>query len=153
MRLAKALLWDMDGVLAEVSRSYRLAIINTAAAFGVTVTHEDIEQAKMAGNANNDWVLTHRLMQPFRSDITLEDVTEKFEEIYQGTATTPGLYRLETLIPSKGLLLELKRRLPSGMAIVTGRPKKDCLKFLHDFQYDHHHPHPRPHPHHLRQSW
>ncbi|RHX98968.1 hypothetical protein DYB36_006850 [Aphanomyces astaci] len=132
----KALLWDMDGVLAEVSRSYRSAIIDTAASFGVTVTHVDIDTAKLAGNANNDWVLTHRLISASAVEVTLEQVTVAFEEIYQGTDSTPGLYRLETLLPSKGLLEELNRRLPNGMAVVTGRPKKDCVKFLKDFNLE-----------------
>ncbi|ETV91803.1 TIGR01548 family HAD hydrolase [Aphanomyces invadans] len=132
----KALLWDMDGVLAEVSRSYRAAIVSTAARFGVTVTHVDIDDAKLAGNANNDWVLTHRLITSKSVEVTLEQVTVAFEEIYQGTDGTPGLYRLETLLPSKGLLEELHRRLPNGMAVVTGRPKKDCIKFLKDFELE-----------------
>ncbi|EQC41625.1 imidazoleglycerol-phosphate dehydratase [Saprolegnia diclina VS20] len=130
----QALLWDMDGVLAEVSRSYRAAILQSAAAFGATVTDADVEAAKLAGDANNDWVLTHRLVHTKvpSSTVTLAEITAKFEEIYQGTATTPGLCSLETLITTKGLLLELHRRLPKGMAIVTGRPRKDCDKFLRD---------------------
>jgi len=34
----------------------------TAAHFGVNVTQEDIKDAKAEGNANNDWVLTQRLI-------------------------------------------------------------------------------------------
>ncbi|OQR80915.1 imidazoleglycerol-phosphate dehydratase [Achlya hypogyna] len=130
----QALLWDMDGVLAEVSRSYRAAIVATAAAFGATVTDDDVEVAKLAGDANNDWVLTHKLVhnKVAGASATLAEITAKFEEIYQGTASAPGLCSLETLITAKGLLVELNRRLPKGMAIVTGRPKKDCDKFLAD---------------------
>ena len=39
----EALLLDMDGVVADVSGSYREAIRRTAAHFGVEVTPEDIE--------------------------------------------------------------------------------------------------------------
>lgn len=130
----EALLLDMDGVLAEVSQSYRQAIIDTARNFGVSVTHEEIEQHKLAGNANNDWQLTHRLILDKLSAATaiptLEAVTAQFEALYQGESTTPGLCELETLLTPKGLLCELQRRLPKGMAIVTGRPRKDCVKFL-----------------------
>lgn len=52
----KAILFDMDGVLAEVSQSYRTAIILTAEKFNVFVTAQDIEAEKRKGNANNDWV-------------------------------------------------------------------------------------------------
>ncbi|KAG1698239.1 imidazoleglycerol-phosphate dehydratase [Phytophthora capsici] len=129
----QALLLDMDGVLAEVSQSYRQAIVDTARHFGVCVTHEDIDQQKLAGNANNDWQLTHRLiLDGLRSGNapTLEAVTAQFEALYQGVGNTPGLYELETLLTPKGLLRELHRRLPKGMAVVTGRPRKDCKKFL-----------------------
>ncbi|POM80192.1 Imidazoleglycerol-phosphate dehydratase [Phytophthora palmivora] len=129
----QALLLDMDGVLAEVSQSYRQAIIDTARHFGVAVTHEDIDQHKLAGNANNDWQLTHRLIVDGLRDSsvpTLEAVTAQFEALYQGAGTTPGLCELETLLTPNGLLRELHRRLPKGMAVVTGRPRKDCAKFL-----------------------
>ncbi|KAF1788977.1 HAD-like domain [Phytophthora cactorum] len=119
----QALLLDMDGVLAEVSQSYRQAIIDTARHFGVPVTHEDIDQHKLAGNANNDW-------HDASSAPTLEAVTAQFEALYQGVGNTPGLCELETLLTPKGLLRELHRRLPKGMAVVTGRPRKDCAKFL-----------------------
>ncbi|TMW65128.1 hypothetical protein Poli38472_009295 [Pythium oligandrum] len=133
-RPLQALLWDMDGVLAEVSMSYRKAIVETAKHFGAVVTFEDIEKAKLAGNANNDWQLTHRLIASTLSDAaplpTLEQVTQVFEDLYQGVEGRPGLCLLETLLVPKGLLQELNRRLPKGMAIVTGRPRKDCIKFL-----------------------
>lgn len=129
----QALLLDMDGVLAEVSQSYRQAIIDTARHYGVTVTPEDIDQQKLAGNANNDWQLTHRLIaEQLESGAapSLEAVTNQFEALYQGVGSTPGLCELETLLTPKGLLLELHRRLPKGLAVVTGRPRKDCVKFL-----------------------
>ncbi|CAH0479429.1 unnamed protein product [Peronospora belbahrii] len=132
----EALLLDMDGVLAEVSQSYRQTIIDTARHFGVSVTHEDIDKLKLAGNANNDWQLTHRLiLRGLSSHATsnvpsLGDVTAQFEALYQGVGSTPGRCELETLLTPVGLLRELDRRLPKGMAIVTGRPRKDCVKFL-----------------------
>lgn len=133
-----ALLLDMDGVMAEVSLSYRKAIVETAKHFGAVVTLDDVEQSKLAGNANNDWVLTHRLVQSKLTQSSaaapaipsLEEVTRVFEDLYQGVGVTPGLCELETLLTPKGLLEELHRRLPNGMAVVTGRPRKDCDKFL-----------------------
>jgi HAD superfamily phosphatase len=131
-RAFQALLLDMDGVLAEVSMSYRKAIVDTAKHFGVDVTSEDIEAQKLAGNANNDWQLTLKLilMKNPNSSATINKVTKVFEDLYQGKDGKPGLCLLETLIVPKGLLRELHRRLPKGMAIVTGRPRKDCVKFL-----------------------
>jgi HAD superfamily hydrolase (TIGR01548 family) len=61
---------------------------------------------------------------------SLEQVTEVFEEIYQGTESTPGLCESEYLIPSRGFLAEIYRRCAGKVAVVTGRPRKDCDKFL-----------------------
>lgn len=132
MSATSAILFDMDGVLASVGSSYRQAIIQTAARFGVTVTQEDIAVEKKRGNSNNDWILSKRLIDARIVDNkpNLEQVTEVFEELYQGTQTTPGLCETESLIPSKGLLMELHKRCSGVVAVVTGRPRKDCEKFL-----------------------
>jgi HAD superfamily hydrolase (TIGR01548 family) len=167
-------LWDMDGVLVEVAGSYRQAIIDTAAAFGVkgewdfgacpahhnppplsptpggggAVTHGDIDAVKAAGNANNDWVVTHRLIAAARGASTgaesaagvgvggsaaapvptLAEVTARFERLYQGdgTAAAPGLKATEKALVSVDTLLAVKARCRGGMAVVTGRPRKDA---------------------------
>jgi HAD superfamily hydrolase (TIGR01548 family) len=130
----QAVLFDMDGVLANVGSSYRAAIIETAYRFGVNITHEQIAVEKKRGNANNDWILTKRLIEDNTTnkdfEITLEGVTEVFEEIYQGTPSAPGLCETENLIPSKGFLTEIFRRCNGKTAVVTGRPRKDCDTFL-----------------------
>jgi len=123
-----AIIFDMDGVLADVSKSYRQAIIQTAASFGVQLSGQDIFDMKKKGNANNDWELTRRLLEIKGVIKSLHDVTEKFEELYQGTTTTLGFYQKETLIPFKSLLTYLSSRIP--LAIVTGRPRHDANQFL-----------------------
>lgn len=132
--MIEAVLFDMDGVLASVHMSYREAIIQTAAHFGVSITSEEIAVEKKKGNSNNDWILSKRLIEgkrsPTDSPITIEEVTTVFEDLYQGTDTTVGLCETESLIPSKGLLFEVARRCGGKVAIVTGRPRKDCAKFL-----------------------
>jgi HAD superfamily hydrolase (TIGR01548 family) len=137
----QTLLLDMDGVLAEVSLSYRAAIEKTCHHFGASsVTQDTITEWKMRGNANDDWKLSYDLIKSDpngRSDFTLADVTTTFELIYQGDGDkTPGLYKLETLIPSKETLIELRKRSRPGIGIVTGRPRSDCMKFLKDFGID-----------------
>ena len=42
----EAILFDLDGVLADVSSSYRAAIVQTAAHFGVTVAGAEIAALK-----------------------------------------------------------------------------------------------------------
>ena len=136
MSAPTTLLLDMDGVLAEVSQSYRSCILLTCQHFlgSAVVTNEIVSARKTSGGCNNDWILSLELitahLPPNSPPPTLESVTSKFEELYQGTPTTPGLSSLETLIPARGVLVELRRRLPNRMGIVTGRPRKDCETFL-----------------------
>ncbi|MBT6179250.1 MAG: TIGR01548 family HAD-type hydrolase [Deltaproteobacteria bacterium] len=126
----EAMIFDLDGVLADVSGSYRATIVETAAAFGVTVTSEQISAQKAAGNANNDWVVTQRLCEEAGVNIDFEAIKDKFEEIYQGTAEAPGLRSTETLLTPKVWLNALKAKLP--LAIVTGRPRSDALCFFEE---------------------
>ena len=119
----KALIFDMDGVLADVKASYRAAIIQTCKYFGVTITNDDINKIKAKGDANNDWVVSHRLIASTNKAVQYEDVKSKFQELYLG-----GLRDTETLIPDKQMLLNLAKQYPC--AIVTGRPREDCDYFL-----------------------
>ncbi len=125
----EAILFDMDGVLVDVSRSYRAAIIATASHFGATVTPEDIQQAKDQGNANNDWILTQTLLARHGLHVSLEEVTQVFESLYQGDGSTQsGLKATETATISRDALARCAKFAKLG--IVTGRPRRDALEFL-----------------------
>ncbi|MEO0483581.1 MAG: TIGR01548 family HAD-type hydrolase [Planctomycetota bacterium] len=124
----EAILFDLDGVIADVSRSYRKAILDTAATFGATISPDEVAEAKAAGDANNDWVLTLRLLANRGVTTSLEEVTRRFEVIYQGTDQSPGLHATETLLCTRDTLEQLARRLP--LAVVTGRPRRDAERFL-----------------------
>ena len=122
----EALIFDLDGVLADVSNSYREAIRGTCAAFGVTVTDDDIRAIKAAGNANNDWVVCQRILAGQGLGVAFEAVKAEFEGLYQG-----GLWKNETLCVTRAQLAAWAARYP--LAIVTGRPKRDLDRFLDHF--------------------
>ena len=124
----QALLFDLDGVLADVEDSYRRCVLETAASFGVPVTRPDLEIAVLAGDANNDWVLTQRILRAGGLEVPLDDVTERFQEIYLGTSEKPGLRESERLLVGRDVLERLAARLPLG--IVTGRPREEATWFL-----------------------
>ena len=126
----EALLFDLDGVLADVSGSYRAAIFATAASYGVTLRPEALTAAKEAGDANNDWVLTQRLLAAEGIAAPLAEVTARFEALYQGDEATPGLRSTETLRCEVAELAALAARMP--LAIVTGRPRRDAERFLEE---------------------
>ena len=93
-----------------------------------------ITLAKISGNSNNDWVLTHDLVKATAAERgcacrpSFEEVKDKFEEYYNGTETFKGLKHTETLIPPYGYIKYLATR--CKMAVVTGRPRSQCMEFL-----------------------
>lgn len=126
------LIFDMDGVLVDVSSSYRQAIVRTAASFGVSVTAADIAAQKAMGNANNDWRVTQRLMMAQGVDADFDEIVRRFEDLYQGTSTTPGLWKTEVLLTNRVWLNRLKEN-GFGMAVVTGRPRRDADRLIDHF--------------------
>lgn len=144
----EALLFDLDGVIADVSESYRATIIATCETYGVSVTLEDIAEIKGEGDANNDWVVSQRLLSRRGVEAPLDEVTRRFELIYQGPklesttlestehhTTRSGLYLREQMIPTLEQMTALCERLPA--AIVTGRPRRDAEMFLGRFGLTH----------------
>ena len=127
----EALLFDLDGVLADVSASYRQAILGTAASFGATATPRDVEAAKARGNANDDWALTWMLLRAAGVQVSLEEVTSRFEALYQGTPEEPGLREAESCLVTRELLARWKQTYALG--VVTGRPRADALFFMERF--------------------
>jgi histidinol-phosphate aminotransferase len=123
-----AILFDIDGVLADVSQSYRIAILETARSFGVEVSAAEIRQLKSEGHANNDWDLTRRAMARRGTEIDLASVIARFERIYQGTPTEPGLRETETNCVDPRVFRDLAASVPVG--VVTGRPRADAERFL-----------------------
>lgn len=127
----KAILFDLDGVLADVSSSYRASIIETAASFGARIDAEMVRSEKAAGNANDDWSLTQRLMARVGVIRTFDEVRDRFEEIYQGADGRPGLRERESLLVPREVLGAIADR--AQLAIVTGRPRADAERFLSRF--------------------
>lgn len=123
-----ALLLDMDGVLADVEQSYRALVVATAATFGVEITRADVLAATLAGDANNDWRLTQRLLADRGVTASLDEVTARYQARYLGTDGGPALRETETLIPPRGTVEALAARLP--LAVVTGRPRDEAAWFL-----------------------
>jgi histidinol-phosphate aminotransferase len=129
--MPEAIIFDLDGVLADVSRSQLVAIVETARSFGVEVDASGIEAMKAVGNSNDDWVLTRLLCAERGVDLPLEVVTERFETLYQGTEAAPGLKLEERPLVD----LETWRRWAKTrpLAVVTGRPRADAEEFLERF--------------------
>ena len=127
----EALIFDIDGVLADVSNSQTTAIVETAASYGVSVDRADIEAAKAEGNASDDWEITASLCARAGVKAPIAQVTERFETLYQGREGEPGLKADETALVDPIIWERWAARLPIG--VVTGRPRSDAEEFLERF--------------------
>lgn len=113
------IVFDMDGVLTEVSESYRAAIVETVAHFtGQRISRDLIQQYKNQGGWNNDWALSQRIAADLGVKLEYNDVVDSFNKVFLGT-NGDGLIQRETWFPKPGLLERLASR--CGLAIFTGR--------------------------------
>jgi HAD superfamily hydrolase (TIGR01548 family) len=109
----------MDGVLVDVSQSYRETIRHTVRHFtGRDVTPETIQDYKNTGGWNNDWALSQRICADYGHEITYDTVVQVFQQFFFGPAQN-GLVLREQWIPAGGLLDSLAQRF--ALAIFTGR--------------------------------
>ena len=118
------IVFDMDGVLAEVTESYREAIVQTVKYFtGVQVARDSIQDYKNQGGWNNDWALSQKIAADLGVQIDYDTVVEKFNEFFLGE-DGGGLIRREGWFPQEGLLERLGRRFE--LSLFTGRLRYDA---------------------------
>ena len=131
------IVFDMDGVLAEVTESYRESIVQTVRYFtGKTVTRDAIQDYKNQGGWNNDWALSQKIAADFGTQIDYDTVIEKFNEFFLGEDGN-GLVTRESWFPKPGLLERLGKS--HGLSLFTGRLRYEaditlrrfapCVKF------------------------
>lgn len=126
------LVFDMDGVLVDVSESYRAAIGATVEHFtGKAISHEVIQRYKNAGGWNNDWALSQRVIRDTANlEIPYEEVVAIFQDRFLGK-NKDGLILRERWMPAAGLLEKLA--MIHCLAIFTGRPREEVDLTLRRF--------------------
>ena len=113
------IVFDMDGVLADVTESYREAIVQTVEHFtGQRIARESIQDYKNLGGWNNDWALSQKIAADLGVEIDYDTVVEKFNEIFLGVNGN-GLIERERWLPEAGLLERLSKQY--ALSIFTGR--------------------------------
>jgi len=149
--------FDMDGVLVDVTDSYREAIAQTAAHLtGAAVSNERIQEYKNAGGCNDDWELTHRIVRDAGVSATFEEVKRHFQLLFLVGQTAVGqtsrsaadvhvgvpqplpippppdaLIMRERWIARPGALEKLSERF--RLAVFTGRPREEAAITLNRF--------------------
>jgi HAD superfamily phosphatase len=115
----------MDGVLAEVTESYRQAIVETVAHFtGHRIERNLIQDYKNLGGWNNDWALSQKIALDLGTELPYETVVDYFNEIFIGPNHGDGLISRESWFPEPGMLERLSQRF--GIALFTGRLKYEA---------------------------
>jgi len=127
----EAILFDMDGVLVDVSQSYFYAIKKTTEFFtGEEIQFSEIVKYKNKGGLNNDWECSHAIISGYNKDVFLWEVIDKFQELYLGK-NFDGLILNETWLLKQNILETLYHQFEIG--IVTGRPRDEAEFVLDRF--------------------
>lgn len=133
LKKPRILVFDMDGVLVDVTDSYRATIVETVRHFiGQEPSRELIQDYKNQGGWNNDWALSQRLIADLGGkDIPYATVVEIFQQYFFGSNGREGLVMRERWIPADGLMSELASRFE--LAIFTGRTLEEAQFTLRRF--------------------
>ncbi len=123
---AHVLVFDMDGVLVDVSESYRETIVRTVEHFsGRRIERDLIQDYKNRGGWNNDWALSQKICADLGVEVPYADVVEHFNDLF----LRQGLIHRERWLPRPGLLEHLAERFE--FAIFTGRTQEEAGITLH----------------------
>jgi len=126
------IVFDMDGVLIDVSQSYNLAIKKTVEFFlGRIISMDTINEFKSKPGMNNDWDCTEAILRQFQTDVTRKVIIKKFQEYYLGR-DFDGLINNEKLLIKEDTLKKLSKKYL--LAIFTGRPRKEAEYVLDKFK-------------------
>lgn len=114
------IVFDMDGVLIDASKSYRVAVQKTFNKFsGKEVTMEEISQTKKLGGLNNDWDLTEFLLKKYGFDVEYDKIVDTFNEYYRALAD------IEAPLIDHEFFQNLSN--DYHLAIFTGRVKEEAF--------------------------
>ena len=125
-RFFKLVLFDMDGVLVDVSQSYRRVIEETVEHFtGHQIPTGTVQRYKNQGGFNDDWKLTHAIIHTTGIETPLSRVIEEFTKRYRGDHWDDGfIAQEEALVDAK--TLDALCDAGAIMGVVTGRPRAEA---------------------------
>ena len=119
--LSQMLVFDMDGVLVDVTESYRETIVKTVEHFtGKTIARDSIQDYKNQGGWNNDWMLSQKICRDLGVEIQYTTIIEYFNYLF----LDQGMIHRERWLPRDGLLDRLGERFE--FAIFTGRTTQEA---------------------------
>ena len=129
---ALVVVFDMDGVLVDVTESYRETIVQTVRHFsGRVIERALIQDYKNQGGWNNDWALSQKILADFGVEIAYPVVVEAFQRIFFGPNGNDGLMQREVWLDTTGTLARLNAR--AAFTVFTGRLRDEAQMTLARF--------------------
>lgn len=126
-----AVLFDMDGVLVDVSLSYKETVARVIEQYlGKRPEISEILGYKNRGGFNNDWDLCERFLKDNGQTINKKEIIEVFQKIYLGKDHN-GLIKNEKWLLNPRVMKHIKNHYKTG--IVTGRPSREANYVLNRF--------------------
>ena len=128
------IVFDLDGVVFDVSNSYRLAIKETFKYFSKKdISDDEIQRAKEQGGLNCDWDLTKYLLEKHGFEVSLEDVINVFQGIFfdANAIGSKGLIDNEKLNIKPEIFEKLSEKY--DFSVFTGRPRDEAIYSLEKF--------------------
>lgn len=120
LKIKPTIVFDMDGVLIDVSKSYRVAIQETFKYFAQKeLSLEEISEAKKLGGLNNDWDLTEFLLKKYGFNIDYENIVKIFKSYYNKLAD------IEEPLINHAFFKNLSK--DYNLVIFTGRTKDEAF--------------------------
>lgn len=126
------IVFDMDGVIVEVTESYRATIQATVKHFtGLEPTRPEIQDWKNRGGWNDDWQLSHALIKERGGNNSYDEVVEYFQKLFLGE-NNDGMITREVWFAQPGLFERLAAN--NTLAVFTGRLRFEAQLTLDRFQ-------------------
>lgn len=126
------IVFDMDGVLVDVTESYRETIVQTVKHFsGTTIERAAIQDYKNQGGWNNDWLLSQKILSDLGMEIDYQTVVDEFQKLFFGPNGNDGLMQREVWIDTTGTLARLLSKYQ--FSVFTGRLRDEAQMTLDRF--------------------
>lgn len=127
--LPKILIFDVDGVLVDVRRSYWLSGLETMRFLtGKRLGWAELHKWKSKPGNNDDWSMVSNWATALGRPTTYEEAREAFQQFYWGKNGKPGNVRREKFVVTPGQIERWARRFE--LNLFTGRTRQE---FSHTF--------------------
>jgi HAD superfamily hydrolase (TIGR01548 family) len=118
------IIFDVDGVLVDVRRSFHKTVLETVRFFtGARVTGKQFQRWKSQPGFNDDWKLSTAWVQSLGGKQSYDEVKKKFVELYWGKNGKRGNVTREKWLLPRANLRRLAAR--AELAVFTGRIRQE----------------------------